>query len=220
MAERSPNYGLILIMLLASTLITYWAEARSPVALTGADLKSLPTTLGNWTRLGKDAKRAQDVLEAWNVSNENFLIRNYADPEGNRIELMAVYKGLDRRGWHLSEVCFSGSGSNVRQSITHVPYAGRTVSAVKLVAEDANTGAKVVSVYLFARGTHTEASFARQQASMLLCRIRPPTDGWAFVRVTAEVVTTEQDALATIRDFFKVASGPLVKAMTIPRGSA
>jgi len=220
MAKHSPNYALILCMLLASTVVTYWAQARSPVALTSADLRSVPTTLGHWTRLGGDAKKSPDVLEAWNVTKENFLIRNYADDEGNKVELMVVYKGLDRRGWHLSEVCFSGSGSNVKESITQVPYAGRMVSAVKLVGEDANTGVKVVSVYLFARGRHTEANFARQQASMLLCRIRPPADGWAFVRVTTEVVTTEQDALATIRDFFRVASGPLVKAMTVRRGPA
>jgi len=220
MANRSPNYALILIMLLASTVVTYWAEARSPVALTCADLSTLPATLGHWIRLGEDSRRAQDVLKAWNVTEENFLIRNYVNAEGNKVELMVVYKGLDRRGWHLSEVCFSGSGSNVRQSVTHVPYAGRTASAVKLVAEDANTGLKVVSVYLFACGKNTEASFTRQQGSMLLSRIHPPTDGWAFVRVTAEVVTSEDDALASIRDFFRVASGPLVKAMTLPHSPA
>jgi EpsI family protein len=216
MPKRSPNYFLIIVLLLAATAVTYWAQARSPVALTSADVHSLPTTLGHWTRQGEDGKTSKEVLEAWGVTKDNFLTRSYADPEGNRVELMVVYKGLDRRGWHLSEVCFSGSGSNVKQSVTRIPYAGRSAPAVQLVAEDTNTSAKVVAIYLFARGKHTEASFARQQGSMLLSRVRPARDGWAFVRVTGQVVTSEADALKNIRDFFDVASGPLVKALTCP----
>ncbi len=216
MANRTPNYRLILVMLVAAAAVTYWAKVRSPVPLTGADIHSLPTTLGHWHRAGPDAKVSDGVLDGWCVSKGNFLVRTYADPEGNRVELMVVYKGLDRRGWHLSEVCFTGSGSNVRQSVTHVPYAGRMQPAVKLMAEDPNTGTEVIAVYAFARGDHAEASFVKQQWSMLLSRIRPPKDGWAFVRVTTDVDVSEEDALKSIRDFFGAASGPLVRALTRP----
>jgi len=217
MAKRSPNYGLTIALILAATAITYWAQARTPVALTSADIHSLPPTIGSWVRQGRDGKISKEALVGWNVSERDFLNRTYAGQDGKALELMVVYKGLDRRGWHLSEMCFSGAGSDVTQTKTLVPYAGKSVSAVKLVAEDANTGSKVVSVYLFACGKHTESDFAKQQGLMLLSRLRPPKHGWAFVRVTGQVTDSDEETLASIREFLRDASGPLVKALTCPR---
>jgi EpsI family protein len=220
MAKRSPNYVVILVLLLAATTITYWARLRPPIVIAGAHLNSLPTVLGRWSRQGQDGEVEKDILAGWGVSPDNFLIRTYANPRGDSVELLVVYKGLDRRGWHLSEMCFTGSGFNVTQGLAHVPYAGHTVSAVELVAVDSQTSARKVAVYLFACGKHTESSFLKQQASMALSRLRPPKYGWAYVRVTTPALGSEEDAMSSIRDFLKVASGPLVKALTCPPGFA
>lgn len=213
MAKRSPNYVLVLLMLVVATGITYWARTRPLIVLAGADPASLPSHIGQWAREGKDWKPDKEVLDGWLIRPDNFLSRDYIGLDGTRATLMVVYKGADRRGWHLSEMCFSGSGFNVTQSVTIVPYAGHDASAVKLVAED-SSGTKQISVYLFAQGQRTESNFAKQQMAMALSRLRPSKDGWAFVRVTSQVVTSEEDTMKHIREFFGVVSIPLVKALT------
>ena len=220
MAKRSPNYILILVLLLIAGIITYWAQFRSPVALTRADVHALPVELGNWTKHGSDGEVNSGVLKGWNVNKDNFLFRTYTNLSGGSVELMVVYKGLDRREWHLSEVCYGGSGSNVKQSIGKVPWASKSVKVVKLVAENENEGTKVISVYFFANGKHTESDFTKQQGSMLLSRLSPPEHGWAFVRVTSPVVTSEEDAQNDICEFLKSASDPLVRVLTCPAKQA
>ena len=214
MAKRSPNYFVVLLLLAVATVITYWARSRPPVIIAGADLKSLPTVLGRWTRQGLDGKADKSVRGGWIVTQDHFLMRYYSSPEGGNVELFVVYKGLDRRGWHLSEMCFTGSGYNVSQSLTEVPFAGRTVSAVKLVAVYPDTASKQVAVYLFVCGKRTESSFLKQQTSMALSRLRPPKCGWAYVRVATTALGSEADALKDIRGFLRVASAPLAKALS------
>ncbi len=214
MAKHSPNYVLVALMLLFSTGLTYWARTRPPVVPIGADLALLPAHIGGWSRAGVDVAPGDDVLEGWGVGANNFVDRNYTNSDGLSMSLMVVYKGLDRRDWHLSEMCFTGSGYNVTQSRTEVPYAGRSASAVKLLAVDPIAGTREISVYLFAQERRTESDFVKQQMSMALSRLRPPKYGWAFVRVTSPIVTSEEDTMRQIREFFRAASGPLIKALT------
>ncbi len=214
MAQRTPNYTLVFVLLLASVAITLWAHTRPPVVISTADLGSLPAQIGNWQKSAPDGVLGKDVLDGWGVTAQNFLMREYADPDGNVVSLMLIYKGLDRRDWHLSEMCFSGSGYNVHQSTTTVPYAGTKAGAVKLVAEDFRLGVKVISVYWFAQGARAESDFVKTQASLALSRINPPKDGWAFIRVSSDVTSSEEDTMRQIRDFVKSASDPLLECLT------
>lgn len=216
MAKRSPNYVLVLLMLAVATGVTYWARTRAPIVLAGADPASLPADLGEWAQDGKDWKADKAVLDGWVVGADSFLTRGYVKPDGSSVSLMVVYKGADRRGWHLSEMCFSGSGYNVTQSVTTVPYAGEDASAVKLVAEQTDSGDKQIAIYLFAQEKRTESNFAKQQTAMALARLRPSKYGWAFVRVTSPVVNSEEETMKCIRDFYAAASPSLVKALTTP----
>ncbi|MGC8862915.1 MAG: exosortase C-terminal domain/associated protein EpsI [Armatimonadota bacterium] len=214
MDKRTPDYKAVILMFLAATVVTYWARTRPPIAPTRANLSSLPARLGEWTSAGRNSPPDKQVLEGWFVGPEDFLSRTYIGPEGDAIGLMVVYKGLDRRGWHLSEMCFSGSGYNIRQSTTRLPYAGRTISAVKLDAVDPLTDAREIVVYFFAQGEHAESSFLKQQISMALSRLRTPRHGWAFVRLTSPVTYSEAQTMKQIRRFLSVASVPLVRALT------
>jgi EpsI family protein len=216
MAKRSPNYVLVLLMLGVATGVTYWARTRPPIVPTGADLASLPVHIGEWSRDGNDWVPEKDVLEGWVVDAKDFLTRTYVAPDGSSMSLMVVYKGMDRRGWHPSEACFMGAGYNVSQSLTDVPYAGKNASAVKLVAVNPTEGTRDIAIYLFAQERRTESNFVKQQMSMALSRLRPSKYGWAFVRVTSPVTTSEEDTMKQIREFFQAASGPLVKALTTP----
>lgn len=216
MPKRSPNYAIVLTLLVVSLCSTYWARTRPAIALNGADLGSLPTKVGTWAQEGPDVKPGKEAISGWSIRPDDFLLRTYVSPDGVPVELMVIYKGLDRRGWHMSEMCFTGSGLNVRQSNTTVPYAGSSVRAVKLVAEDERTGSSMVTVYLLVQGKHTETNYLKQQLVMSLSRLRPSNVGWAYVRVTCPISTTEGDAMREIRGFLRQASGPLLKALSVP----
>lgn len=220
MAKRTPNYILVVLMLMGSIAVTYWAHARPYIAPLGADLRSLPVRIGDWSRSGDDWTPDEETLNGWIVEPKDFLSRTYVTDDGASVNLMVVYKGFDRRGWHLSEMCFSGSGYNVAQTRTRVFYGGRDVSAVKLVAENPNDNSEEIAVYLLARGRETESNFARQQVSMALTRLRPSRYGWAFIRVTTPVTGSRTEALRQIRRFFKDASSPLERALTTPPNRA
>ena len=91
MDKRTPNYKLVILILLVATGVTYWARTRPPIVLKGADLASLPTHLGEWVKDGHDWTPGKDVLEGWYVGASDFLTRTYTNPAGTRISLMVVY---------------------------------------------------------------------------------------------------------------------------------
>lgn len=218
MAKRTPNYFLVLLMLVISIFITYWAQNRPAIALTGANIKSIPTSINGWNRDGADISVDKGVLDGWNVTNDNFLMRDYVGRNGDRVNLMVVYKGRDRRAWHLSEMCFNGSGYNVDRTYTQVPYAGKEIPAVKLYAEDKTDNIKTLGVYFFASGRHAEGSFLKQQLMMATTRLHPTKYGWAFVRVTSSVDESQEDTLKRIRQFLKDSSDQIEKSLTCGDG--
>lgn len=213
MPKRSPNYILVMVMLVAAACATHWARCQPITELNPAELSLLPGTLGAWTKIGDDATADPDTLKGWEISGRDFLKRTYRSQDRAPIELMVIYKGLNRRGWHMSELCFTGSGYNVTQSSVVVPYAGRNVGAVKLLAEE-DGATPLVAVYMLAQGKSVESNFMKQQAGMALGRLHPSRNGWAYIRVTSPVVESEEQTMKSIRAFLSAASGPLVKALT------
>lgn len=211
---RAPSYSLVLILLIMSTAVTIWAHTRPPIVISSADISQMPSQIGDWKKAGNDTAPDKEVLGGWMIEPKNILERDYVDSQGKRVSVMLIYKGLDRRGWHLSEACFSGIGYNVTQSITKIPYGGAESDAVKLVAEEKQTGTKLISIYWFARGSHTESNFARQQAQMAFSRLNPPKNGWAFIRVTSAVEGSEEETMSAIRNFITSASPSLVACIT------
>lgn len=214
MAKRTPNYVLVLLMFIVSGFFTYWANARPAIALTKASIKSIPSQIKGWVQDGDDIDPGKDVLAGWSVTSDNFLIRNYVNSDGNRMSLMLVYKGRERRNWHLSEMCFSGSGYNVKMSYAGVPYVEQTVNAVKLEAENNETATKDIAVYFFVSGKQAEGSFLKQQLLMATNRLHPSKYGWAFVRVTSPVITSKKETMKAIRQFLKDSSDEIAYSLT------
>lgn len=215
MPKRSPNHVIVVAMLVAALCVTYWARSRPATTPNAADLSLLPTTIGVWTKSGDDVSPGKSVLEGWDIASRDFLKRTYRGPDRAPLELLVVYKGLNRRGWHMSEMCFTGSGYNVTQSYVMVPYAGKNVRAVKLLAREEQSGVSpLIAVYMLAQGKHVESNFLKQQVGMALGKLHPSKDGWAYIRVTSPVVDSEERTMKRIRGFLSDVSGPLLKALT------
>ncbi len=211
---RKPNYIIIIAILAASTIVTYWAYSRPTVEVVGATVNDIPEEIGGWHEYETDYVTGQDVLDAWNANEDTFLNRWYINDNGEFINLIVVFKGTDRRGWHLSEMCYSGGGYTVEQSTTEIPYAGKEATAVRLYAEEHHSGNRDLVLYWFASGTHTEHDFFRQQTTMMLGKINPRRYGWAFIRVSSPVVTTQEHTMDILREFMQEAQGPILSALT------
>ncbi len=215
MAKR-PNYAAVVLILLVSIAITCWAHTRETIASAGSSLASLPKQIGDWSGDGRPLHFDKISLEGWNIKAKDSLKRVYVDSYGTPIELMVIYKGHDRRSWHVSEMCFSGSGYNVKQSTIKIPYGGRNIDAVKLFVEEPNTGSQSISVYFFAQGANSEHNFTLQQLKMALNRLHPSRDGWAYIRATSPVRISEKDTEDKIRQFFAVSSEKIIRSLTAP----
>jgi hypothetical protein len=85
MCKRAPNYLALVIMLSVAAAITYWAGTRPAMALVRGDLKSLPASVGEWKQAGPDGVQDRKVLEAWLVTADDFLTRNYTCPDGPQL---------------------------------------------------------------------------------------------------------------------------------------
>jgi len=213
MAKRTPNYKLILAILVLACAATYWARLKPVKVLFTANLDALPKTIGSWT--SRDAPVEQSIRQFLNA--DKVLSRTYISPnEGCPLGLWIVYRKFGRRDFaHRPEMCYPASGWEItNRGYTTVPYAGKDIPAVKVVAEKRLESD--VIVYWFASGERTEASFARQQLWMALDRLRTQKYGWAFIRVNCPIIDTEEDTLKRIRGFLSVASTPLDRVLTEP----
>lgn len=225
MDKLKAKYIFIIILVAISVLITAWSQSRPPVVLKDVQSKQLPKQIGSWkTPIDGDSEINKDVLSSWKVQKNDFLYRRYfRDIDEDEaisvyddiVDLMLVYKGNERRGWHVSEMCFAGSGHNVEQSITTIPYGGKESPAVKLVAKDPINGITTVALYWFSNGHETECNFWKQQGLMAINRLRNNKNGWAFIRVTAMVKFSVNDTTDMLYEFIEDTSDELIKRVSV-----
>lgn len=211
MVKRTPKYYPVLIMLIISTAITYWIHSRPVKVLYTANLAALPANMNGWH--GKDAKLDASTKQA--LDADEVLSRNYINQSMDAgLNLLVVYRKLGRRGFaHRPEMCYPAQGWEIiSKSYTTVPYGGKDVQAVRVVAQ--KNDEKDVIIYWFASGRKVEASFVKQQLWMALDRLQTRKYGWAFIRISSPVIISEDDTMKQIRSFVKSASNPLIGTLT------
>jgi len=212
MAERSPNYILILALIILTDVGAYWAREKSSVVLYEPALTAIPSLLGQWE--GRDIPIDVQVRKALNA--DVVLSRTYVSSNfGSQAGLLVVYRKYGRRDFiHRPEECYPSSGwTIVGTGAATVPYGGKEVPVTTIIAEDKN-GARDMVVYWFASGTRTESNYMKQQLWMAIDRFQTRKYGWAFIRINSPVTGSPEEAMETIRTFARLASDPLVKCLT------
>jgi len=211
---RTPNYVIVILLFAVSAGATHWIRSRPVRFEGGSDLKQVPMKAAKWS--GRDLEIEPDVVKLLNA--DQVLSRSYlnTDDEGY-MDMLVVYRKYNRRDFfHRPEICYPASGwTIVEKSITKMPFAGRMIDAVKVVAE--KDGDREVVIYWFASGARTEADYVKQQLWMTLDRLRPKKLGWAFIRINAPVVHSEADTLREITNFVKITGPPLLDAISAAR---
>lgn len=211
MVKSKPNYLIVFLMFLTAAGATHWIRSRADTVLFDADPASMPIVLGTWT--GEDAQLAVDTQSA--LEADEVLYRRYVESsELQPLDFLVVYRKYGRRGFvHRPEMCYPAAGWEiVHKSYTTVPYGGRDIQSVKIVAQKDQE--QEVIVYWFASGDQVEANFVKQQIRMAMDRLHPRKYGWAFIRISSPVVVSEEETMRHIREFVKTASEPLTDTLT------
>lgn len=206
MAEQTRNYMITALVTVAAACLTMSISGRQPQVSFEARLDALPMTVGDWR--GQDIRIDAGTRDA--LSADGFLYRSYTHKgTGRQIGLLIVYRKYGRREFaHRPELCYPAAGWEIiRKSYTDMPYAGSSVPARLVVAEQ--EGYREVITYWFASGRRTEANYLKQQARMALDRMQPQTYGWAFIRVNTPEWYGHGEALDLTRDFADDLQAPL-----------
>lgn len=219
MAKRSPNYILVLLMLVAATAITYKFHFMPQERLHDPDLKSFPLNIDNWS--GRDQELADAVQEG--IEADDYLWRVYLDDdELNYLGLLVVYRKYGRRGFvHRPEMCYPAAGWTLsdKEYVT-IPYAGGETRALKLLATRTTTSGeteKELLLYWFVSGERMEASYVKQQILMAADRLQTNKYGWAFIRINVPIPYSEQESLEYARRFLAKGADRLNEALLRPR---
>lgn len=210
MGKRSPNYIIVIALLVVTATISYWVRYKPVEALHTPDLTAFPRTIGPWT--GEDQAMTEDVAEG--IEADEYLWRVYLDDDDlNYLGLLVVYRKYGRRGFvHRPEMCYPAAGWELptKRYVT-LPYNGDQVKARLVNATRADE--KELVLYWFVSGDRIEGSYVKQQYLMALDRMQTNKYGWAFVRINVPVIYSEEDALEHVRKFLGMASGPLQDAL-------
>ncbi|MFQ3549465.1 MAG: exosortase C-terminal domain/associated protein EpsI [Armatimonadota bacterium] len=208
------KYFLLNILFLITAVISYWISSRPIKVLHIADMHSLDKQIGNWQ--GKDVDLPIEISDALNA--DELLSRQYDDWNlSSNIYLLVVYRNYGRRDFaHRPEMCYPAAGWEIlSRSYERVPFAGKDVQAVKVVAQ--KDGQRDVILYWFASGHRTEANFIKQQVWMALDRLKTQKFGWAFIRLNSPVYFSEEETLEQMKDFMRLAGEPMIKSLTKPK---
>lgn len=190
--------------------ISLFASVRSSVKAPSANVREIAAELGRWKCPEGDF--SDPALE------------DAVRDDGARVQLLVVYRRYGRREFaHRPDQCFPAGGyKQLQKDETTLPWAGREDKAVHMLFDgskvergDGTTGVPVTTVsYFFVSGNRSESDFMRQQLIMATERLFPNKNGWTFVRLVSQRVTTDEAALEAQKDFMKTFESEIRRVVT------
>ncbi len=199
--ENSRRFYLLLtVLLLSGILINIW-ERAGEARVERRPLRDFPTQLGAWRQAGADQrfdKETESVLRA-----DDYVMRNYALPDGRVASFYVGYYGTQRNGatYHSPLNCLPGSGWTMSQSggIRITPGGGAPAfEANRYIVQKG--GDRHLLVYWYqGRGRAVASEYWGKIYTVLDSMRRRRSDG-AMVRVMTPVGKSEEAALASVAD--------------------
>ena len=193
-------YLLLTVLLLSGILINIW-ERAGEARVERRPLQDFPTQLGAWRQTGADQrfdKETESVLRA-----DDYVMRNYALPDGRMASFYVGYYGTQRNGatYHSPLNCLPGSGWTMNQSggIQITPGGGAPAfEANRYIVQKG--GDRQLLVYWYqGRGRAVASEYWGKIYTVLDSMRRRRSDG-AMVRVMTPVGKSEEAALASVAD--------------------
>lgn len=214
---NNKNY-IITIVLLSLTLLglIYFWQLRS-ISPAKIKLENIPLKLGKWK--GENlpiTERTYEILET-----RDALMREYTNPQGERVVLAIVYSAVNRGAFHPPEICYLGGGRELlnkgverieigQKAMVWPPLAKAiaqprknpyVMQVNKLVMKD--KAGKEIAWYWFTAGNRVTSNYYRQQLFFLWDEIRRNRQGGALVRVSIRAADDSRIAEVQGKDFIR-----------------
>lgn len=194
--NKTIGYLILLILLAGTCVFSVNLFSRERTAHDEVDIRNLPYAIGDWR--GKDLEITEQEYKI--LETRNLLLREYTNPQNEKVSLFIVYSETNRSVFHPPEVCMMGSGLDIiEKGIEKIDYDGHVISANRIRA--GKGGGQVLLLYCYkAKNLHTD-NYYLQQAYFAFNQIFHNQVKGATIRVSAAITGNEEATLATLKKF-------------------
>ncbi|MFC1510676.1 exosortase C-terminal domain/associated protein EpsI [Candidatus Omnitrophota bacterium] len=162
------------------------------------DISQFPTEIEGW--------RSEDIplteLELSILETNNVFVRRYFNDTGKEIYLYIVYSQNNRKVSHPPEICYTGSGATIVNSVSDtIEHRGNgQIRANRLMVEKGNI--EQVLFYWFKVGDSFTSNYWKQQGLIVLKSLFGRPASSALIRISANVENGQQlKAIKQIKEF-------------------
>jgi EpsI family protein len=201
MKTQGRRFWFLIVLLLATGAAVHLWESKGEARLARAELRDVPTELGEWRRRGADARfdqASEAVLKA-----DDYVLRDYSLPDGRTASLYVGYYASQRAGatYHSPLNCMPGSGWVLSSpAVVEIKPADGSASFGANAYVIQNASERYALVYWYHGRGRAVASEYRDKLYTVWDSIgRRRSDG-SMVRVLVPIVGNEEDALKLAAD--------------------
>lgn len=161
-----------------------------------------PLAIGDWK--GRDIQMSDYVYQL--IETRYLFLRDYQSPRYDEpVNLSIVWFDDTDIAFHAPEACLGGVGHKVKEKTTTiVNINGSDHTLGKLTVGNAD-GSNTIVLYYFDVDGYWTTSQAKIRLHILGKRLLFKRASASFIRLMAPVATSEEDAIAMIRDFLETA---------------
>jgi EpsI family protein len=209
--NSSWRFRLLLVVLITfGLLVNAWAYLGE-AHVQRQELKSFPVQMGAWKQEGPDQRFDEQTMSVLRASD--YLLRNYRLGNNQWASLYVGYYATQRDGasYHSPLNCLPGSGWSMADPalITIRSPNGKSFVANKYVIANGNT--REVMIYWYQGRGRIIASEYWGKVYTVLDSVRLRRSDAAMVRVTVPIMSSDDDALESAREFAGVTSDELTE---------
>lgn len=202
MPNNKSYLNVIILLSLTLTGFVYIWQADG-ISATEIKLESIPLKLGEWQ--GEEILLSQRTLQI--LETKDALMRQYTNPQGERVILAIVYSALNRGAFHPPEVCYLGGGrvllnkQSEKIELVNEKNDAYAMQVNKLLMQD--SAGKELAWYWFTAGDRVTSSYYHQQLFFVWDKLRRNQPGGALVRVSIRANDDLPEAEAAGKDFIR-----------------
>lgn len=194
--NKTIGYIALMVLLAGTCVFSVNLFSRERTAHDIVDIGKFPYTIGDWK--GKDLEITEQEYKI--LETQNLILREYTNPQNEKVSLFIVYSETNRSVFHPPEVCMMGSGLEITEKgVEKIDYDRRAISANRMRA--GKGGGQMLSLYCYkAKNLYTD-NYYLQQAYFAINQIFHSQVKGATIRVSTAITGSEEEALATLKKF-------------------
>lgn len=185
------RYASIIIVLLLMTNLMIWKIYSKADDSTITVKNTLPLQLDNWT--GQDIEVTKDVYEI--LETDDIIMREYTNPNRNKIYLAIVTAQKNRSSFHPPEICYAGSNrmDSIQKTKKMIQADSEQIKVNQLKMKHRKGFTK--AYYWFQSGTKKTHNYYEHQFIVFMNLIQGKTSKESMVRISMDAKTEPEEKI-------------------------